>query len=184
MAQRKKYDDFNTAPLMEMAKMRAKAAHAAARVGGVAAPSAPPSGGLPSYNGMGVDLGVQRNATSNARAGQAFRTVLGGDGLEHHIYADGTDVAMKAPQRSGMENATLVKIAAAAQQQGGLRAPRSIPEIQAQQGEPVPDLSAVAALPPEQQAALAQLASAVAQQRRLLADNPQLMNRRARIYGA
>lgn len=106
-----------------------------------------------SMGGTAADLGIARNGE------QAYRRFIGGDGLEHHVYADGRDVRVAAPQG---DQSVALKIAAAARE------------------APSTDLSAVQALPPEQQQALMVLASAAAAQRAENAANPALMLRRRR----
>jgi hypothetical protein len=144
----------------------------------------------PHAGGTAADLGIRtNNREGNARAGQDFRAFMGGDGLEHHVYAGGQDVRVK-PRGTEESRLAQFKTAVAArqggpapntgqnpppgpqdtsgQQQGGYRDTVNRPPSQST------DLSAVAALPPDQQEALMQLASAAAQQRGRNAANPEL----------
>lgn len=146
----------------------------------------------PVAGGTAADLGIRtNNREGNPRAGQDFRAFMGGDGLEHHVYAGGQDVAVKP---RGTEQSRLQQFRAAVAAREGGPAPGSgqdgvppgpqdtsgqdVDSFRKASGElgrePAPDLSAVAALPPEQQQALAMLASQVTEQRTRNQRNPDL----------
>lgn len=144
----------------------------------VAAPPAPGGSFTPgldsqklaaSMGGSAADLGVQMNRQEgNPRGGQAFRRFMGGDGLEHHVYATGQDIRVK-PRGTDQDRLVAFRAALAARDGTGNPAPPGPPDATGQ-----PDLTPLQALPPEQQQALMALASAAAAQRQSSAEHPEL----------